>query len=300
MRKSDGHAPKKRGKSGKTHRGLAELVENGDVVGLSACLLAGADPNSRMPWGHYNNPVPIIAVAAERGYIDCVRELIRAGADVNAATDPADESEKGMTALHSIILGGVEDAIEPIIRLLVDAGASTDAEFGRRHTALELAAKRKNPSILNLLLKLGARAHLQLDKKYAIIHWAAENGHLENVKRFLDDGVPVDFRTPSGDTPLMAACGWLRADVVKLLLQRGAQVDLKDDDDETALHKACDRAKRWGFEDRYQSALAVVEMLLKRGADVSLKCGRGWTPLDYLKDEKNGVVGDLLRKYGSS
>lgn len=58
--------------------------------------------------------------------------------------------------------------------------------------------------------------------------YLANGGDVEGIRELLDSGVNVNFKDIDGRTALhVAACQGL-ADVVSLLLDRGAEVDLKD------------------------------------------------------------------------
>ncbi len=57
---------------------------------------------------------------------------------------------------------------------------------------------------------------------------AARTGDLETVKKLLDAGTPVDARTPYESTALCFACDRGHLEVVQLLLERGADPNVKD------------------------------------------------------------------------
>ena len=67
---------------------------------------------------------------------------------------------------------------------------------------------------------------------------AAEKGNTDVVKDLLDKGAQVDARTYRGYTPLRHAAFNGYTDTARLLLDRGAQVDAMDNDDNTPLHYA--------------------------------------------------------------
>ena len=62
---------------------------------------------------------------------------------------------------------------------------------------------------------------------------------------------------------------------VRMLLDRGAFIDLRDIKGETALHYAS-----------YKSHKQIVHLLLQRGAKVSCFDARGKTPIDLASDEE--------------
>ena len=73
------------------------------------------------------------------------------------------------------------------------------------------------------------------------LHYASRNGHSECVKLLLEKKYEceVNARTTSGNsTALMRASATGEAEIVEMLLKAGADASLRDDDGETALHKA--------------------------------------------------------------
>ncbi|XP_046566467.1 ankyrin repeat domain-containing protein 29-like isoform X2 [Haliotis rubra] len=134
---------------------------------------------------------------------------------------------------------------------------------------------------------------------------ACRAGKLAEVKRILDTGrADVNCRSVVGMTPVMRAAGWGHRDVVELLVSRGADVSLVDDDGDNVLHYACEGGYRKTVEfvlsldgvdinSRGQRSMTpvmlaalrghrdVVEFLVSRGADVSLVDGVGNDILHY-------------------
>jgi TPR repeat protein len=102
---------------------------------------------------------------------------------------------------------------------------------------------------------------------------AAKAGHLEMVKLLLDRGVQVDAtgndsQGKSEATALNLAAQEGQTAVVQLLLERGARVDARDPDGETALHAAAQRGE-----------VETMELLMARGANMNAIDDRGRTPL---------------------
>jgi len=69
------------------------------------------------------------------------------------------------------------------------------------------------------------------------IHTAARQGNIKAVAAHLDYGTSVNEKNLNNknNTPLHAAIAENKLDIIKLLIQRGANVNLKNDDENTPL-----------------------------------------------------------------
>ena len=115
------------------------------------------------------------------------------------------------------------------------------------------------------------------------IHYAAAVGDLAAIQAELDKGVDVDAKDNDGRTPLHYAAKYATKEVVELLIPNGADVNAKD---------------RFGFTPLREAAWyghkEIAELLLDKGTDVNAKGADGKTPLD----SADGELADLLRKHG--
>lgn len=66
---------------------------------------------------------------------------------------------------------------------------------------------------------------------------AISKGDLETVKKFIEYGADVN-ETTNGTTPLMLAARYNRVEIIKLLLDKGARLETKDEKGFTALKYA--------------------------------------------------------------
>ncbi|MGA2775841.1 MAG: ankyrin repeat domain-containing protein, partial [Candidatus Omnitrophota bacterium] len=85
--------------------------------------------------------------------------------------------------------------------------------------------------------------------------FAATNGNKEIVELLLSKGADVNAKANNGETALMSTAETNKKEIVKLLLSKGADVNIKSDIGETALSKA---------ELRNHSD--IVELLRQAGA----------------------------------
>jgi ankyrin repeat protein len=101
------------------------------------------------------------------------------------------------------------------------------------------------------------------------LHWASQEGHVEIVKFLLEKGADVNAKNNRDETPLHNASYSDRNNVVKLLIEKGAKVDSKNDYGRTALHLAV----------YVNASSGICRQLIKRGADINTKDFEGATPL---------------------
>ena len=105
---------------------------------------------------------------------------------------------------------------------------------------------------------------------WTALHLAAFMGHAAVTRTLLAGGAPVDAVSSNGigNTPLCAAlAGRVSEDVVRLLLEAGADVNFRAELGVTPLHLAASRG-----------ADPLVRLLLERGADASARMDDGTTP----------------------
>lgn len=94
-------------------------------------------------------------------------------------------------------------------------------------TLISIACSQGDINFVKYLLSKGAKPSLKSDEG-APIHSAALNGYAEIVKLLIDKGAKVDETDKGGHTPLHFASREGKTEVVKLLLEHGANPDQKN------------------------------------------------------------------------
>lgn len=192
-----------------------------------------------------------VADAAMRGDTARVRQLLKQGADVNAAQGD------GMTALHWA--AGRGDAA--LIGVLVYAGARVDAlTRNGNYTPLHLAARGGRAAAVRALLKGGANPNAVTSAGGVTpLHFATAMGSTEAMTALLDAGAPVDSREGAwGQTPLMWAANYDRVEAVRLLIARGADIRAVSKVESVPERERADAASR-SLRNRRVQALAQAE-----------------------------------------
>ncbi len=109
----------------------------------------------------------------------------------------------------------------------------------------------------------------------------------EMVRNLIDGGADVDAKDNDGRTALIYATekgGYRRNEIIQLLLDRGADINAKDKDGRTALMEAV-----------WQENEEIVQLLLNSGADVNAKDKWGGTALmEAVWRENEEIVRNLI------
>ena len=121
----------------------------------------------------------------------------------------------------------------------------------------------------------------------AALHYAAEQGNHAVVKLLLQKGAGVNVRTNEGMTPLHEASAGGHTEIVFTLLDTGA-MQLKTRNGTTPLHSATEG----GHDD-------VVQALLDTGAEVHATTKSGNTPLHLASWDGNGTIVQMLLDKGT-
>jgi ankyrin repeat protein len=249
---------------------LPGAVESGDLSKVKRFLSIGVSPNTR---GKYGSAV--LHTAASRGHADIAKLLLDSGADVNVRLPT------GGTALHM-----ASDQPAEVAELLLSRGAEVDATNDWGRTPLHAAVDHGNLDVATLLLAHGADPNAKDHRGVTPVHEAASDSHMklarllldeggecpvevaamlgdvDEVRKYLDAGANIDARLAADKALLhwVALSGETR--VARLLIARGADVNVRDDSGGTPLYSA----------ELYKH-VDLANLLLDHGADPYTKKG---------------------------
>jgi uncharacterized protein len=122
------------------------------------------------------------------------------------------------------------------------------------------------------------------------LHLAAFFGHAELAKELLNRDVNVDVRSSNAmrNTPLHAAVAGRQSELMRLLLENGADANAQQEGGWTALHAAAQNGDR-----------EMVELLIAHGADLNARANNQQCPLDMALLKGHREVAALLGELGA-
>ena len=135
---------------------------------------------------------PTLHTCAEKGHLDVARDLIEAGADVNA------KDNDGFTPLSICAEKGHLD----VARDLIWAGADVNAKDNDGMTPLYMCALGGHLEVARALIEAGADVNAKKDNGVTPLHMCAYTGHLEVSRALIEKGADVNAKEDDGVTPL--------------------------------------------------------------------------------------------------
>uniref|UniRef100_A0A8C9X684 Protein phosphatase 1 regulatory subunit n=1 Tax=Sander lucioperca TaxID=283035 RepID=A0A8C9X684_SANLU len=237
---------------------------SGDTEEVLRMLDRGADIN-------YANVDGLTALhqACIDDNVDMVTFLVEHGASIN---QPDNE---GWIPLHAAASCGYLDIAE----YLISQGASVGVVNSEGETPLDIAEEEAMEELLqNEINRQGVDIEAARKEEERVM--------LRDARQWLNSGQIQDSRhTKSGGTALHVAAAKGYVEVLKLLIQTGYDVNIKDYDGWTPLHAAA----HWGKEE-------ACRILVENQCDMDLINKMGQTALDVADEDVLGYLEELQKK----
>jgi len=179
---------------------------------------------------HYIHDATYLHLAALRNYAKFAKSLIQHGARVEAEARLSGlYSFEDVTPLHvASLFGSVE-----VVKLLIESGANVDAMATPGPVnPLMLAIERNSSSVAELLITSGCSVDMEVDSRMTPLHLCVVKDNLYLVNLLLDAGAPINAQSHHGigDTALHGAADSGNVEIIRTLLERGANPNIKTAD----------------------------------------------------------------------
>ncbi|XP_019620043.1 PREDICTED: ankyrin repeat domain-containing protein 17-like [Branchiostoma belcheri] len=288
---------------------LAEACNEGDVAAVRRLLDEGRSVHETNEEGE-----SLLSLACSAGYYELAQVLLAMHANVEdrglkgdctplmeAASggytdivklliahgaDVNSRSSTGNTALTYACAGGYED----VVRILLEAGARIEDHNENGHTPLMEASSAGHVGVARLLLERGAGINTHSNEfKESALTLACYKGHLDMVRFLLEAGADQEHKTDEMHTALMEASMDGHVEVARLLLDHGAQVNMPTDSFESPLTLAA-----------CGGHVELANLLIERGANLEEVNDEGYTPLMEAAREGHEEMVALLLSQGAN
>ena len=287
---------------------LMTAARTGNLKAVNTLLAHGAEVNKTEGWRSQT----ALMWASGEGHADVVERLIEQGADVHA------KSETGFTAFLFAVREGRIDAARALLkagatvseslppRLKRSTGAGEYSSEGV-YSSLQLAISNGPFELAAMLLDAGAdpNADEQGWKPLHAIAWIRKPGgganelgpigsgnmdSLELVRKLVEHGADVNAQMTKrgkagaiaiGATPFMVACKTADANLMRLLVELGADPLMPNKDNTTPLMAAAGVGTRSPGEDAgtEEEVLEAVKLALELGNDINAVDDQGETAM---------------------
>ncbi|MET0617616.1 MAG: ankyrin repeat domain-containing protein [Luteibacter sp.] len=213
------------------------MMAAGDPAKLRLLLDRGADVNARAASGF----TALMVAAQYGGSVDTVGLLLDRGARVQATADgrpsPSYPLALAAHAGNASILERLHRAGDP-----VDGAFGLSATSAGRIKPMTMAVRNGDLEVVRTLLDLGVSVNGSAADPWSPLEMAVHNNNVALARLFIERGTDVNAIGKAGYTPLLLAASidFGDTEMMELLLEAGARVDIRNPAGRTALDLARD------------------------------------------------------------
>ncbi len=203
------------------------------------------------------NYTPLMIACRYRGHPDVIRALLEAGADKDAVMPGYRQTAAMLAARYH--------PDEAVMKILIQAGVDLSVSGSDGRNALMLAASYSgNPEVLKAIVSAGQSVRTLAFSGYDLLKQAARwnRDNTAMIQTLLDYGMDVNVQGRSGESALMLAAQFNSIEVVRLLLEAGAEPNVVDRNGRNVLTYAM---------SNYTDNEGIVRILLEKGVNANVR-----------------------------
>lgn len=241
-----------------------------DVLETFLDIVDNVDELVNFEWGWYGTP---LMQAALGGQLESVQILLSKGADPNFMLKS--KINHGKTILHAAAEGGNVKVFEAILDLIQEP--DLEVKDRKQRTPLYYACLEGREDMVEFLLEKDAKTDVVLTTGENLTAAMVDGGSAKILKRVLDKNPDMDVdvtRNTDGKTPLLFAVMHGRAEIISILLEKGADVNRYSEDHDFALAEAI----------RYREKSSLKVLLEHEATDLTQKDVYGRNALQIAQD----------------
>ncbi|XP_071112789.1 uncharacterized protein [Haliotis cracherodii] len=276
-----------------------------EMNGPNQAAPSSPTPGTPLPLGSLEDK---LRLAASKGLVDKVQELLQAGATshpdrdgrtalqyaalngqvevckmlVQQDGDKDAQDALGYTALHRAASQGHAEVIET----LVEAGCAIDKQDKNGNTAMHEAAWNGFSKTVEMLVKHECDTFVANKGGFTALHLAAQNGHNESSRVLLYAGCDSDLKNNYGDTALHTAARYGHAGVTRILLSARCRINEQNKNGDTCLHIASALKRR-----------KIAKLLVESGIDVQIKNKQNETAMDVARRKEHPEIIIIIQSF---
>ncbi|MBN2072161.1 MAG: ankyrin repeat domain-containing protein [Candidatus Krumholzibacteriota bacterium] len=221
-----------------------------------------------------------IHFAATVGNIEIARILLDAGADVDAG-DSDNSTALGIAAMRKH---------HEMVRFLLEQGADVNHRDRKADTPLSFACYRGNDEMVQILIDSGADLYFRNPHGETMLHYACQRGLPALAAHIVANGTDLETQSINGGTPLAYAAGSDNTEIVRMLLENGANPNppVKKGDVTPLIFTT------------WRDAVESARILLENGANTETRGYQGKTALMNAADNCSMEMASLLIEHGAN
>ncbi|KAK4880295.1 hypothetical protein RN001_008441 [Aquatica leii] len=254
---------------------LWNAVKKGEIFTVTKLLTEDVEIDKKNDEGQ-----TLLMLALDNGHLGVAKYLIARGASIHLTNN------RGFSSLHYAASAG--DLT--IVRHHLDNGVDINITNINGDTPFITALYAQTIHVVQFLLERQASIELSpvTNPKQTCLHHAIEAGSDSIVLQILDRGFYLEKLSSRGLTGLMKALHYRNTHIASLLIERGADVNARDESRATGLHLAATE----GLYD-------MLQLLLDKGVNINVCDSTSDTPLMNAIACDKDIIAMLLLSRGA-